>query len=504
MAAPIAPRFASLDPDGAVARRVPIVPRRMRLRSISVGSVVLSLVFVGFYAPSAQADAETPPRPADLPAPARALSLPEALRYARAHQPAVRAALSRIQGRVAEAEIPSGRWLPTVSATAQIYGMTANNTTGAYLSTPWTDVPRIGGTAPVTSPGSATWSPYASTLVGVGVDQEIFDFGRIGAKRAAADALVDVEKRTADATRLEVDFGVEEAYFAVLAAKAVVQASDDAYERSRVHRDFAKRGVDSGMRSPIELTRAEAELARFDVGRIRARGGVAIAQTVLAASIGSTEAAVDVAPEPPAAGDLPALPEAIQLAEARDPLLARALAQVHAAELRTRAVGAELRPDLTVTATLTGRAGGAPSTAGTTVSGDGWVPGIPNWDAGLVLSWPIFDGTIAARRDAARTSEQVARDDLETTRLAEVTRVRTSYAQVEVARTALVALGNTVLAARANYDQADARFKAGIGNAVELADAENVRTDAEIQLAVGQFELARARAAFGRAIAEGL
>jgi outer membrane protein len=65
-------------------------------------------------------------------------------------------------------------------------------------------------------------------------------------------------------------------------------------------------------------------------------------------------------------------------------------------------------------------------------------------------------------------------------------------------------LRNQVTAARANYDQADARFRAGIGNAVELADAESVRTEAEIQLALGQFELARARASFGRAIAEGL
>ena len=76
--------------------------------------------------------------------------------------------------------------------------------------------------------------------------------------------------------------------------------------------------------------------------------------------------------------------------------------------------------------------------------------------------------------------------------------------QVQVANTALGALRNEVVAAHANYDQADARFRAGIGNAVELADAEAVRTDAEIQLALGMFEFARARAAFGRAIAEGL
>ena len=79
-----------------------------------------------------------------------------------------------------------------------------------------------------------------------------------------------------------------------------------------------------------------------------------------------------------------------------------------------------------------------------------------------------------------------------------------AYVAVEVARDALPGLERAQVAARANYAQADARFKAGLGTRVELADAEALRTDAEIQLALGQFELARARAAFGRAIAEGL
>jgi outer membrane protein TolC len=75
---------------------------------------------------------------------------------------------------------------------------------------------------------------------------------------------------------------------------------------------------------------------------------------------------------------------------------------------------------------------------------------------------------------------------------------------VEVAREALPSLERELDAARANGAQADARFKAGLGTSVELADAEALRTDAEIRLALGTFELARARAAFGRAIAEGL
>ena len=57
-------------------------------------------------------------------------------------------------------------------------------------------------------------------------------------------------------------------------------------------------------------------------------------------------------------------------------------------------------------------------------------------------------------------------------------------------------------AATANLDQANARFGKGLGTAVELADAEALLTDSQIQLAVGRFQRARARARLARVIAE--
>jgi outer membrane protein len=473
------------------------------MRSARLSASLLAAGAVILASSGARAQPTSPEAP-PIAAATRTMSLAEATAYARAHQPSIRAALSRLSERMAEAKVPSGQWLPTIAVTAQLYGMTANNTTASYLSTPFMDVPRIGGTASQT-PSSANLAPYASSLVGGGITQELFDFGRIGAQRAAADELVNVEKHRADAELLDVEFGVEEAYFAVLAAKGIVRASDEAYDRSKVHRDLARRGVDSGLRSPIELTRAEADLARFDVDRVRSRGGLAIAQTVLGAAIGAPDLAVDTSDEAPAPGDMPALPDALQRAEAHDPAMAAAIADLKAAEQRTRAVGAELRPDLLLTGTITGRAGGAPATGGVaTPQGDGFLPSVPNWDVGVLLSWPLFDGVIDARQDAARSSEQVRHDEIDVKRDQVIARVRQTFAQVQVSRNAIVALQNQVVAARANYDQADARFRAGIGNAVELADAEAVRTDSDIQLAIGQFNLARDRAAFGRAIAEGL
>jgi outer membrane protein len=447
---------------------------------------------------SIAATAARAPRPA-----IRAVSLSEALAYARIHQPAIRAAVARIGAQAAQAKVPSAQWYPSVGATAQLFAATANNTTGSYVSTGFVDIPRIGGTR-ATGSGSSL-APYASSLVGAGVRQELFDFGRITAQTAAQDALTDVTRQRSRSVILDVTFSVEEAYFSVFAAKAILTASQDAYDRSLVHRNMAAAGVNSGLRSPIELTRAEADLANFDIGRIRAAGGLSIAQAVFAAAVGVSDSALDVSAAPPAPSELADLTSAMQRAEARDPRLLEALAELRAAERATSAIAAELRPNLSLTGTISGRAGAAPpSGTGSLPDGGGFLPSVPNWDVGVVLNWPLFDGVISARTDAARAREQVRREEIGSVQESWRVTIREAYAAVAVARTVLPGLHRAVDSARANYAQADARFKSGLGTSVELADAEGLRAEAEIRLALGEFELARTRAAFGRAIAEGL
>src|SRR5579871_3585450 len=162
--------------------------------------VGLSLAAV---APTAGAAPAEPAPPPGMPG-ARRITLAEAQAYARAHQPAVRAALAQVQEERANADVPRARYRPQVGITAQLIGGTANNTTASYLNTPFVDLPRIGGT-PVTAADGATWKPYASTLAAVGGAQEIFDFGRIAAEAAAADARADVAGRAAEAVSLDIE-----------------------------------------------------------------------------------------------------------------------------------------------------------------------------------------------------------------------------------------------------------------------------------------------------------
>jgi outer membrane protein TolC len=440
-------------------------------------------------------------RPADAAEQPRAMTLPEAIAYARAHQPSLRAALARVEAADADARIARAQWQPSFGATAQAFEGTVNTTTASYVGAPKLDLPRIGSTK-VDNRG--TWSPSTSTLAAVGGTQEVFDFGRIAAQAAVADTAAEAERHRADAERLRVDLLVRDTFYGVQGAHAVAQAAAEAYARARLHRDMAAASVKTGLHAPIELTRAEADLARFDVGRARAEGGVRSAQTVFAAAVGVEDSWLDAAGEPEAAAPLPPESDAVRRAIEHDPALQEARARIATAEAAARAIGAELRPDIVLSGTFSGRMGTADPSGGPVPGRAGPLPTVPNWDVGLVLKWPLWDGVVRARREAAASRADVARADLSVEARQDEAAVARAYVDLDVARATLASLERSVEAARANSAQADARFKAGLGTSLELADAEALRTDAEIQLAVGRFDILRARARLTHLLAEEL
>jgi outer membrane protein len=465
-----------------------------RFPSLAALAIVAGLAVSGSRGAMAQATV-----PVAVTAAIRAMTLDEALRYAREHQPSLQSALARVAAAAADTRIARAQWLPTFGATLQAIEGTTNNSTASYVSEREVAIPRIGGTA---VRGTGTFTPSASTFAAVGAGQEVFDFGRIAAQAAVADVAYEAERDRAGAERLRVELLVKEAYFGVQGARAILRAAEEAYARARVHRDMAAAAVKTGLHAPIELTRAEADLTRFDVGRIRAGGSLDAARVVFAAAVGLDERMLDASGEAPPPRPAPALDDGLKLTLERDPALLEARARVRGAEAQTRAIGAELRPDLALTATFSQRGGAATPSSGPVSPDYGPLPTVPNWDLGLVLRWPIYDPVVAARRRAAAARIDVARSDLAALAQQESAAVQQGYEAVAVAQAALVGLERAVDAAHANYAQAEARFKAGLGTSLELADAEAVRTDAEIQLAVGRYDVLRARALLARFLGE--
>ena len=315
----------------------------------------------------------------------------------------------------------------------QIFAMTANNTTATYVQ------PRVHGPAAHRrDPGDGD-----RELLSVRVDarrRRALAGGlrlRAHRRRSARPPTRWSTSRSTGRTpmRLDIDFGVEEAFFSVFAAKAVVKASDDAYERSRVHRDLARRGVDSGLRSPIELTRAEADSSRFDVGRVRARGGSPSPRACSSAAIGAPDAAIDVAGEAPRPADMPALPEALALAQQRDPRLAETTRASSRPPKSTRAPWAPSSVP-TCLLTATSRAGrGAPAVLGAGAERRRMGAERPELGRGAGAVVAALRRDHRARRNAARSTEQVRRDEIDVAARAGGGPVRKTYVQVQVANT---------------------------------------------------------------------
>lgn len=427
------------------------------------------------------------------------MTLQEALAYARFHQPELRAARERLLAASADARIPSAEWLPSAGATLQVIGSSDNNSTATVLSSDVLDLPRIGGTTIQSKPA---WQPYATTLAAVGLRQEIFDFGRIAAQTAASDALVAIERDRLQVAHLDITFVVTQAYYAAKAARAVMQAAAQAEQRSQVHSDFADVGVKSGLRPPIELTRAAANLARFRVGRIRAEGNLRIARSVFAAAVGSPEPELDSTPIRDSVPPTPPLAQVEQRALAYQPEVLQALDRRKAQRSQTLAISATTRPNLFATAAVSARAGGAPSSTGLVAEGRGLLPSVPNYDAGLILAWPFYEPTVDAAASASRQREWAYVAEIAAAQQKALAAAQQVYRRTRVAESALEALAQAAEAARANYAQADARFRAGLGTSTELADAEALRLEAEVQEAVGHFELATARANLARVMGE--
>ena len=471
----------------------------MRFDALAAARRVLSWRAVRFAVVVVAASLAAEARAQPSAQPVRAMSLREAIQFARIHQPSLQAARARVAVAREQAQLPRAAWAPRVVAGAELVVGTNNNTTASFGGPLGFDVPRIGGT-PANAP--ASYAPQPSSLAGIGLRQEIYDFGRLSAQARALDLFARAADEDAQLADLDLALFVEESFYAVAGAHGVLRASEAAVKRATEHRDWAKARVAAKMAPPVDQVRAEADLARFDVDRVRAQGAVTSAQAVLAAAIGAPDAAIDTGADDVTYPSAPALDVTVRELGEREPSLRAAKDVLVAQRAVTSSIERELLPDVSLSAGLSGRAGGSAVTGQSTPAGGGWIPDVPNYDAMVVLSWPLFDRTVSVRAETSRRIEHVRTAELDAQRERLRGLAAQSYVDLEVAQSALPALQRAVDAATANEQQVDARFKNGVSTAVELADAEALLTESEIQLAIGQFQLARARARVARVLAE--
>ena len=172
----------------------------------------------------------------------------------------------------------------------------------------------------------------------------------------------------------------------------------------------------------------------------------------------------------------------------------RITSQVHLAEAQQQILAATDRPHVYVQSSVFARGSGANPNGDLTTSADGLGLDRANWAAGVQVVFPnVFDfSSLRARRTAAAATTRAETALYDEALLTVAARRREASALAEATRAAAANTPVQLTAARQSEAQARARFEAGLAPLNELADAQSLLAQAEVQDELARLDVWRA------------
>ena len=258
--------------------------------------------------------------------------------------------------------------------------------------------------------------------------------------------------------------------------------------------------VKNELRPGADASRTKAELALAQTQLIQAEQAVDVSRAALAQFLAIEPA--NIAPDPGLLLQTPSSEEPPATARTEHPLVSVQGAVVNEVKARERVLDRTYFPKFDLQSAAYVRGTGVHPDGSTGGTGSGLGPNIQNWAVGLSVSFPALDFfSLRARKsiEAANERAQSARYDQIIQDLnSDVAKAR---AVLHGARRIAQNTPIQLEAARATEQQATARYKAGLGNITEVAEAQRLLTQAEIDDSLAR--LGVWRALLGVAAAQG-
>jgi len=424
--------------------------------------------------------------------PAASLTLEQVVRQASESYPSVRASLEQVSAAAAGIDLARSAYLPRADLLGQLNRATRNNVFGLLLPQPVI--------SPISGPvlGRTSLANVWGTAAGLLVSWEPFDFGTRAAGVGAAQATRSRAGAQTAVTRLETGMAAADAYLTVLAAQQMVRAAQAGVERARVLDQSVQTLVKNELRPGADASRSAAELAAARTQQIQAQTAERVSRAALAQLAPSAAPPVRLE-----ASGLLRRPAKLERAASEPAVHPRAAAQNAAIEevrARQKILDRSWFPRLQVQGTTFARGSGANPDGSTGGSASGLGPNFYNWALGMTVSFPALDlPSLRARRQIEASNERA-----EAARYQQV--LQELNGQLEKARATLdgarLVAENTpiqLVAARALVEQAGARYKAGLATIVEVAEAQRLLTQAEIDDALAELGVWRALLALSAA-----
>lgn len=324
----------------------------------------------------------------------------------------------------------------------------------------------------------------------------LYDFGARAANLENARQLLSAASLTLDATVQTVFLDALRAYYATQAARAAVTAAMESEKASRESLTAAEVRYKVGTGTPADRLQAQTAWSQATLTRIKAEGILRTAYGTLANVMGLdanrslTLAEIPKIPaDPRIERDVETL---IDEARVRRPELKAAEARVGAARSNVDSVRASGKPSISL--------GTGASWQGTDTGGGNDFSSRSN-SIGLTLSIPIFSGfettynvrAAEARVDAARA----LRDNV---KLQVALDVWTAYQDLTTASQTLTASADLLASAEQSERVALGRYKAGVGNILDVLNAQSALANARLQRIQAALDWYVARASLAKAV----
>lgn len=413
------------------------------------------------------------------------MTIENAVQQAVDKYPAVRASLEQVSAAAAGINLARTAYLPRADFLGQVNRATHNNVFGQLF--PQAVIPSMTGPVLGTNSLNNVWG----TAVGALVSWEPFDFGLRQANVDAAKSVREQLNAQVNVTKLQVGTAAADAFLTILAAQETVTAAKAAVDRATVLNQVVETLVRNQLRPGADASRTRAELALAQTQLIQAEQAVDVGRASLSQLLGVAPETITIQ-----SGPLLQLPSAQQI-EAFDSskhpaVIAQNLA-IDEVKSREKSLDRSYYPRFFLEGAMFARGTGVHSNGDTGGAASGLGPNTQNWALGMTVTFPAMDiASIRAKKQIESFNERT-----ESARYDQL--LQDLNGQIEKARATLKGAQrvaqNTPIeldAARVSEQQATARYRSGLGNIVEVAEAQRILAQAEIDDALARLGVWRA------------
>jgi outer membrane protein len=420
-----------------------------------------------------------------------ALTMSQAVESALKNYPSIQVSEEQINAAAAGIQLARTAYLPRLDTIGQINRATRNNVFGLLL--PQSVIPSISGPVLGTNNFGTAWGSAAGGLV----SWEPFDFGLREANMAIAEKAKAQSQAALKRTEFDVAVATLDAYMTLAATQEAVTAAQAGVDRAGTVVRTISALVRSELRPGADASRADAELAAARTQLSQAEQAVEVARVTLAQFVGGeTKPAIAA----PALAQLPPEGAVAPLDPAANPIALEQAAVIEQAQAQLRALERSYFPKFYLQGSAYARGTGAEVNGKVLGGVNGLGPSVQNYAVGFTMNFSVFDiAAIHAReaqQSAAIRAQNARARQIATDLRAQWNRAVATY---EGARKVAANTPVQVSAASTTLKQATARYQAGLANIDEVAEAQRLLTQAEIDDALARLSVWRALLAIATA-----